>query len=100
MKTKPGAAYIELSGIISDMLRVAGDGPAADCVRHMAELAKRMERERIEAAKAKPLSILAMHAAEMECQRREADAYARGLADGYRDCAESIGRKIGYEPVR
>lgn len=90
--------HSKLMNIIAIMERASGTKEVAARVREMYRLAEGIERERAEAVEEAARCRSAAHASEMEAQKREADAYARGVADGYRECAEQIAKKIGYEP--
>lgn len=94
------SAYCRLMNTIAIMERASRTKSVAARVREMYDMVREIEDDRARAVDEEAAFRSKAYQAEMDVQRREADAYARGLADGYRDCADSIGRKIGYEPVR
>lgn len=92
------SAYHELMKIIAIMERASRTKSVAARVREMYDMVREIEDDRARAVDEADAFRSKAYRAEMDVQRREADAYARGVADGYRECAEQIAEKIGYEP--
>lgn len=91
-------AYKRLMEIVAVMEAAAKSDRVAARVRGMYDLVNEIERGRIEAETRAGIYRSAAYGAEMDKQKREADAYAKGLADGYRECAQRFGEAIKYEP--
>lgn len=101
MKEREGqSAYCRLMNTIAIMERASCTKEVAARVREMYDMVREMELERSSAVDEAAACRSKAYRAEMDVQRREADAYARGVADGYRECSEAIAEKIGYEPAR
>lgn len=92
------SAYHKLMKTIAIMERASSTKSVASSVREMCGMVREIEDERSRAVDEAAAFRSKAYRAEMDVQRREADAYARGVADGYRECAEQIAKKIGYEP--